>query len=92
MLAEHADSALFMSGDLKNNSRSMAGTSGYGRSVSNAPTLMELGNIIGQKQIGGLLIIKVEENILPVVYIDTLSVIIPQSLVVIQKTDWCYGC
>lgn len=49
MLAERADSALFMSGGLKNNSRSMAGTSGYGRSVSNAPIPMELGNITGQK-------------------------------------------
>ena len=42
--------------------------------------------------IGSLLIIKVEENVLSVVCMDTLSVIVPLSLVVIQKTDWCYGC
>lgn len=47
---------------------------------------------VKNKIIGGLLIIKVEENVLSVVCMDTLSVIVPLSLVVIQKTDWCYGC
>ena len=47
---------------------------------------------VKNKIIGGLLIIKVEENVLPVVCMDTLSVIVPLSLVVIQKTNWCYGC
>ena len=47
---------------------------------------------VKNKIMDGLLIIKVEENVLPVVCMDTLSVIVLLGLVVSQKTDGCYGC